>query len=132
MMDQDRGKKLSKDVIRVFDDPTRIDGAAWNALLAQQSRRTPFMRWQYLAALHASSSAVASTGWAPRFVTVQRAGVLVAAAPAYLKTHSYGEYVLLCSAWPKSNKCYTNQRVRGIMRGRRISIQGIEMIVRLL
>ena len=39
---------------------------------------------------------------------------------------------LLLSAWPKSNKCYTNQRVRGIIRGRRISIQGIEVIVRLL
>ena len=36
------------------------------------------------------------------------------------------------SAWPKSNKCDTNQRVRGIIRGRRISIQGIEVIVRLL
>ncbi len=51
------------------------------------------MRWQYLAALHVSGSAVASTGWAPRFITVQRDGALVAAAPAYLKTHSYGEYV---------------------------------------
>ena len=38
----------------------------------------------------------------------------------------------LSSAWPKSNKCDTNQRVRGIIRGRRISIHGIEVIVRLL
>ena len=42
------------------------------------------------------------------------------------------KYVIQGSAWPKSNKCDTNQRVRGIMRGRRISIQGIEVIVRLL
>ena len=84
---------MTKDVIRVHQDPCALDGAAWNALLDRQSRPTPFMRWEYLAALHASASAVARTGWAPRFVTVERAGRLVAAAPAYLKSHSYGEYV---------------------------------------
>ncbi len=51
------------------------------------------MRWEYLSALHASGSAVPNAGWHPRFVTVERDGELVAAAPAYLKTHSYGEYV---------------------------------------
>ncbi|MDT7835262.1 GNAT family N-acetyltransferase [Aquabacterium sp. OR-4] len=66
---------------------------AWDTLLAAQAQPTPFMRHAYLAALHASGCAVASTGWAPRFVTVTRHGALVAAAPAYLKTHSYGEYV---------------------------------------
>ena len=93
MSDQTKFDAIAKDVIRVHRDPTALDGAAWNALLQQQSRPTPFMRWEYLAALHASGSAVARTGWAPRFVTVQRGGRLVAAAPAYLKSHSYGEYV---------------------------------------
>ena len=93
MIDANEGKKLSKDVIRVFDDPAQIDATAWNDLLARQSRPTPFMRWQYLVALHRSGSAVVHTGWAPRFITVHRAGQLVAAAPAYLKSHSYGEYV---------------------------------------
>ena len=83
----------SRDVIRVHADPQAIDGKAWDALLAQQARPTPFMRWDYLCALHASGSAVAATGWAPRFVTLERQGKLVAAAPAYLKSHSYGEYV---------------------------------------
>jgi predicted N-acyltransferase len=84
---------MTKDVIRVHQDPCALDGAAWNALLARQSRPTPFMRWEYLAALHASGSAVPRAGWAPRFVTVHRGARLVAAAPAYLKSHSYGEYV---------------------------------------
>ena len=84
---------MTKDVIRVHQDPCALDGAAWNALLDRQSRPTPFMRWDYLAALHASGSAVPRTGWAPRFVTVHRGAQLVAAAPAYLKSHSYGEYV---------------------------------------
>ncbi|HPP83236.1 MAG TPA: peptidogalycan biosysnthesis protein, partial [Rubrivivax sp.] len=79
--------------IELCDDPTRIDAAAWNALLAAQTAPTPFMRHEYLAALHASRSAVEETGWAPRFVTVHRGAQLVAAAPAYLKSHSYGEYV---------------------------------------
>ena len=41
------------DLIRVHDDPTALDGKAWNALLDRQSQPTPFMRWEYLAALHA-------------------------------------------------------------------------------
>ena len=85
--------KLTDDVIRVHHDPTEIDGEAWDALLDQQSRPTPFMRMAYLAALHTSGSAVEATGWTPRFLTVQRRGQLVAAAPVYLKRHSYGEYV---------------------------------------
>ena len=93
MNDRNQSKNAAGDVIRVHDDPTRLDGAAWDALLASQPRPTPFMRWHYLSALHASASAVPRTGWVPRFVTVHRDGQLVAAAPAYLKSHSYGEYV---------------------------------------
>ncbi|WP_395700081.1 GNAT family N-acetyltransferase [Aquabacterium sp.] len=83
----------SNDVIRVHDDPASIDPQAWNALLAQQARPTPFMRHEYLAALHASGSAVARAGWLPQWITLHRDGRLYAAAPAYLKSHSYGEYV---------------------------------------
>lgn len=83
----------ANDVIRVHGDPMSIDAAAWDSLVDRQDRPTPFMRHAYLAALHDSGSAVASTGWSPCFVTVHRHGDLVAAAPAYLKAHSYGEYV---------------------------------------
>ena len=51
------------------------------------------MRHEYLAALHASGSAVPDSGWAPRFVVLARDGALAAACPAYLKHHSWGEYV---------------------------------------
>lgn len=51
------------------------------------------MRHAYLAALHESASAVPETGWAPRFVELQRSGEIVGACPLYLKHHSYGEYV---------------------------------------
>jgi predicted N-acyltransferase len=84
----------SKDyVIRVHDDPSTIDAGAWNALLDSLPSATLFMRHEYLAALHASDSATSSTGWTPRFITIERGGALAAACPMYLKDHSYGEYV---------------------------------------
>jgi predicted N-acyltransferase len=80
-------------VIRVSDDPAAIDAAAWNELVDAQPSATPFLRHEYLQALHASGSAVEATGWLPQFLAVHDADRLVAACPLYLKTHSYGEYV---------------------------------------
>ena len=70
-----------------------MDAAAWNALLAEQPSSTPFLSHEYLCALHDSASAVAETGWAPQLLTLGQGGVLQAATPLYLKSHSYGEYV---------------------------------------
>jgi predicted N-acyltransferase len=80
-------------VIGVHDDPAGVDPLAWNTLLAAQAQPTPFMCHEYLQALHQSGSAVAATGWAPRFITLHAAGDLQAACALYLKSHSYGEYV---------------------------------------
>ena len=74
-------------------DPADINPAAWNALLATQATPTPFMRHEYLAALHTSGSAVARTGWAPHFLLLHEGDELAAACPLYVKAHSYGEYV---------------------------------------
>jgi len=79
--------------IQVMDEPGQIDPAAWNALLERQPSSNPFMRMEYLSALHASGSAVAETGWAPRFLLLRDGDELIAACPLYLKVHSYGEYV---------------------------------------
>lgn len=79
--------------VRVLDDPAQISATAWNALLDAQPSATPFMRHEYLLALHASGSAVAQTGWLPQFLLVEDEGELIAACPLYLKDHSYGEYV---------------------------------------
>jgi|APCry4251928382_1046606.scaffolds.fasta_scaffold14567_2 predicted N-acyltransferase len=80
-------------VIRVDDRPEALPQDHWDALLAAQARPTPFMRLAYLRALHASGSATASTGWQPQFVSLWRGSALIAACPAWLKSHSYGEYV---------------------------------------
>lgn len=80
-------------IARVLASPLDVDAAAWNALLAQQNHPTPFLRHEYLAALHESGSATPRTGWTPRFMTLWEGDTLMAACPLYLKNHSYGEYV---------------------------------------
>ncbi|HXE22761.1 MAG TPA: GNAT family N-acetyltransferase [Rhodoferax sp.] len=80
-------------VIRVFSSPLKVSAAQWNGLLATQAHANPFMRHEYLAALHESGSATPQTGWTPRFITLWRDETLAAACALYLKDHSYGEYV---------------------------------------
>ena len=79
--------------LEVVEDPMQIDLAGWNRLLEIQPSATPFMRLEYLQALHASASAAGPTGWEPQFLVARRGGEIVAACPLYLKSHSYGEYV---------------------------------------
>ena len=94
-------KNALKDyVIRVLNSPLEVNADQWNALLALQSESgekhhalNPFMRHEYLAAMHTSGSATPKTGWTPRFVTLWKNDSLVAACALYLKDHSYGEYV---------------------------------------
>ena len=80
-------------VIRVLSAPDEVNAADWNELLSLQSDATPFMRHEYLAALHTSGSATPATGWTPHFIILERDGVMVGACALYLKSHSYGEYV---------------------------------------
>jgi predicted N-acyltransferase len=68
-----------------------ITPAAWDGCAGSGN---PFVSHAFLRALEASGSAVAETGWAADHVTLEdEAGRIIACAPAYLKTHSYGEYV---------------------------------------
>ncbi len=54
---------------------------------------TPFLEWDWLTNLETSGSATAQTGWLPNHLTVWRGQTLIAAAPLYVKSHSYGEFV---------------------------------------
>jgi uncharacterized protein len=80
-------------VIRVHADPSEIDPVEWNELLAAQPSPSPFLRHELLKAMLDSGSATAETGWAPAFITLRRGAHLAGAVAAYLKAHSYGEYV---------------------------------------
>jgi predicted N-acyltransferase len=75
--------------------PDEVDAREWNALVARQDQPTPFLRHEFLNALTSAQCATEETGWGPRFVTLVDAqtGALAAAAPLYVKNHSYGEYV---------------------------------------
>lgn len=94
-----QARKLKKEYIDyrtgILGSPAEVDAAEWNALLARQAQPTPFLRHEFLSALHATQCATPDAGWAPQFVTLTdpRTGRLAAAAPVYLKGHSYGEYV---------------------------------------
>ncbi|MBY4724671.1 MULTISPECIES: GNAT family N-acetyltransferase [Burkholderia] len=79
----------------ILSSPAEVPAAEWNALLARDAQPTPFLRHEFLDALHVARCAVDDTGWSPHFVTLtdERTGRLAAAAPVYAKQHSYGEYV---------------------------------------
>ncbi|MEY3884121.1 MAG: hypothetical protein RLZZ379_1399, partial [Pseudomonadota bacterium] len=80
-------------VIRVLNAPEEVNAVEWNELLYSNSQASPFMRHEYLLALHTSGSAVPETGWTPKFILLERSGNLVGACALYIKSHSYGEYV---------------------------------------
>ncbi|HZT64128.1 MAG TPA: GNAT family N-acetyltransferase [Burkholderiales bacterium] len=75
--------------LRVVDTLRGIEPEAWNALAADH----PFLRYQFLHALHETACACADTGWTPRYLTLWQDASLVGAMPLYEKNHSYGEYV---------------------------------------
>ena len=74
----------------------QIPQTEWDRLA--QPLPTPFFEWDWLHNLESSGSATNEAGWQPCHLTVWREGGnqaprLVAAAPFYLKSHSYGEFV---------------------------------------
>ncbi|HET7763500.1 MAG TPA: GNAT family N-acetyltransferase [Burkholderiales bacterium] len=75
--------------LKVVDSLGAIDPQAWNALAAGH----PFLRHEFLHALHQTGCACDRTGWSPRHLTLWQGESLVGAMPLYAKSHSYGEYV---------------------------------------
>jgi len=67
-----------------------LNATAWDRLAGGD----PFVSHAFLAALEKSGSVGKGTGWTPATILVEDGDDhLVGAAPAYLKTHSQGEYV---------------------------------------
>ncbi|USG61990.1 GNAT family N-acetyltransferase [Sneathiella marina] len=66
-----------------------IPEADWNDCAG---KKDPFVRHQHLRALEESGVVSPDTGFSPRHIALRDdCGNIVAAAPAYLKTHSHGE-----------------------------------------
>ncbi|MEO7404782.1 MAG: GNAT family N-acetyltransferase, partial [Burkholderiales bacterium] len=80
---------MTKLRVEILETLAEIDPAAWNALALGH----PFLRHEFLHALHETKCACADTGWQPQFVTAWQGRQLVGALPLYLKSHSRGEYV---------------------------------------
>lgn len=84
-----------------------IGAAAWNAL---HDGGNPFVGHAFLSLLEESGSVGPGTGWQAAPLLVEDAsGALVAAAPAYLKSHSQGEYVFdhaWADAWTRAGGDY--------------------------
>ena len=67
-----------------------IDASAWNALLPDDN---PFVDHAFLSGLEQYGCLQARHGWQPHHLALYENETLVAAAPAYLKGNSHGEYV---------------------------------------
>jgi uncharacterized protein len=67
----------------------RLDPREWNALTGGN----PFVRHEFLAALEHTGCVGAATGWEPRYLALHDEHGLAGAAAAFVKTHSYGEFV---------------------------------------
>lgn len=84
-----------------------IDAAVWDAL---HDGGNPFVSHAFLSLLEDSGSVGVGTGWQAAPLLVEDAGgALVAAAPAYLKSHSQGEYVFdhaWADAWARAGGDY--------------------------
>ena len=81
--------RAAKAVVEVTDSIAALPVDAWNRLAGDD----PFLRHEFLNALHETGCASASTGWAPCYLILREQGVLAGAMPLYAKSHSYGEYV---------------------------------------
>ncbi len=67
-----------------------IEPATWDRVAGAD----PFLSHAFLAALEQSGSVGPGTGWSPAPILIEgEGGAITAAAPAYLKGHSQGEYV---------------------------------------
>lgn len=78
--------------VEMPDGYGRIDASEWDSLLAPDD--SPFLEHAFLLALEETGCASPRTGWTPRPVLVRDdEGRLAAAAPAWVKTHSMGEFV---------------------------------------
>lgn len=76
---------------RVVRKIAAVPAADWDRAAGNAN---PFVSHRFLTALEDSGCASPRTGWAPWHVVLEdESGALAAAAPAYMKTHSMGEYV---------------------------------------
>ena len=94
-------------IARVAPGVGAIPAAEWDALAGGGN---PFVSHAFLTALEDSGSVGPGTGWDPAPIVIEDArGTLLAAMPAWLKSHSQGEYVFdhaWADAWHRAGGRY--------------------------
>src|SRR5262245_35976277 len=93
-------------VARIARSVSDLPAGQWDGLAGAGD---PFISHAFLALLEESGSVGEGTGWMPLPVMVERAGRVTAAAPAFLKLHSQGEYVFdhgWAEAWERAGQAY--------------------------
>jgi len=75
--------------LRILDSLEDVDPLQWNSLAAGN----PTLAYEFIDSLHRTGCAAPRAGWRPQFPSLWDDGRLVGAAPLYVKSHSYGEYV---------------------------------------
>lgn len=77
--------------IEVGSSLDQVSADDWNAL---SHGGNPFVRYEFLSALESNQCVDPQYGWHPYHILLKdEKGKLIAAAPTYLKTNSYGEFV---------------------------------------
>jgi uncharacterized protein len=79
--------------VRIETRISRIDRNSWDRL---EHGPSPFLRHGFLSALEGSASVGPGSGWAPVYLIVEtddESGAVLGATAAWLKGHSYGEYI---------------------------------------
>jgi uncharacterized protein len=92
-------------IAKIASGVAGINAHAWDRIAGAD----PFLSHAFLSALEDSHSVGPGTGWTPAPILVEEEDRLVAAAPAYLKTHSQGEYVFdhgWAEAWERAGGQY--------------------------
>ena len=98
---------MSKLVARVRSGVSEFDPADWDACAGTGN---PFLSHTFLSALEDSGSATGRTGWQPVPLSLDGLeGTTTAVLPAYVKSHSQGEYVFdhgWAAAWERAGGDY--------------------------
>ena len=105
---------MSQLSIEVLDTAARISAEAWERLRHDDY---PFLRRDFLLGLEKSGSTTAESGWAPAHLRLHDGAQTLALLPAYLKSHSYGEYVFdwaWADAWQRMGLEYYPKLVTAI------------------
>lgn len=77
--------------LRIVERISEVPEASWNALVRDDA--SPFVEHAWLDCLEEAGCVGGHTGWMPRHLVLYEKGNVVAAAPAYLKMNSEGEFV---------------------------------------